>query len=79
MWSFTKEEKLSTEQIEELKNQWFTMEEAIEELAVNGERLGESLSVEEQIRLIEIKIFLKLEASNKGRKVGRKGRPRRNL
>lgn len=42
MWSFTKKEGLSPDRIEELKNQWFSMEEAIEELAVNGEKLAES-------------------------------------
>lgn len=39
MWLFTKEEGLSAKQIKELKNQWFSMEEAIEELAYNGNKI----------------------------------------
>lgn len=33
---------LSAEEVEELKNQWFTLDEAIEELAINGEKLTEA-------------------------------------
>ncbi|CAI9387539.1 hypothetical protein BACSP_02025 [Bacillus sp. T2.9-1] len=77
MWSFTKAEGLSPEQIAELKNQWFSIDEAIEELAVNGARLTESTFRREAKEVNTDKDFLGIgKPQVKKEKVEGKGRPR---
>jgi len=78
MWSFTREEGLSPDRIEELKNQWFSMEEAIEELAVNGEKLAESTFRRRANQVNRDKDFFEFgKPQIKEEKVKGKGRPKK--
>src|SRR5699024_3485319 len=78
MWSFTREEGLSQEQIEELKNQWFTLEEAIEELEVNGGKETESTFRRRANEVNKDKEFFEIgKPQVKEEKVESKGHPKK--
>jgi len=78
MWIFTKEEELNSEQIKELKNQWFTMEEAIEELSFDGKNYSESSFRRDAAKVNTNKEFAQIgKPMVKEEKLGGKGRPRK--
>lgn len=78
MFLWRKEEALSPEQIEELKNQWFSMEEAIEELAVDGEKLTKSSFRRNADQVNINKEFAQIgKPQVKEEKLQGKGRPRK--
>lgn len=78
MWIFTKEEELNSEQIKELKNQWFTMEEAIKELSFDGKNYSESSFRRDAAKVNTNKEFAQIgKPMVKEEKLGGKGRPRK--
>ncbi|WP_051258554.1 hypothetical protein [Atopococcus tabaci] len=78
MWIFTKEEELNSEKIKELKNQWFTMEEAIEELSFDGKNYSESSFRRDAAKVNTNKEFAQIgKPMVKEEKLGGKGRPRK--
>ncbi|MFL2132340.1 hypothetical protein [Desemzia sp. FAM 24101] len=70
--------EISTKDFEEFKNQWFSMEEAIEELAINGETLSKSSfnRIANQVHCNK-EIFELGKPEIKNTKLEGKGRPRK--
>lgn len=70
--------KGESSQIEDLKNQWFSMEEAIEELALDGNKITESSFRREANRVDLNKEFAQIgKPQIKDEKLEGKGRPRK--
>lgn len=76
--NYKREEDLKQEQIEELKNQWFSMEEAIDELAIGENKITESSFRREAKRVNLNKDFAQIgKPQIKDEKLDGKGRPRK--